>query len=484
MLLVLWLRSSGVVTSIWAGMAVGVAASFLASYAGARFWKTRDDSRDILFSDLMPWGWLQRWRTERRLLAATDLLGLTTRRSQAIPDGILTGDQKARLLTRLGAGLESRDPYTYGHSRRVARHASNIAKRMGLSGAEVAKIRAAGAMHDVGKVETPIAVLHKEGRLTDEEYAIIQRHPVDGAEMVSTLYDAELTAMVRHHHERLDGTGYPDQLAGDAIPIGARILAVADTFDAVTSTRPYRRANAHKKALDILVAEAGTQLDPDAVHAFCSCYSGSRPLACWTILVNGRPRVTAWLGGGVAPANAATAANAIIGVATAAAVGVAVAVVPLAGLSVDSSRALADSSVSHPPTKARSRAQDPAHQTFRSKTPGSRAAHEPADRPGRRKAHVRRTETGKGQGGSQAKNSAQAGSAGSEQLPPTAEDKGNAQEKVKVKDNGTGQGNSTGKPVKVKDKGSGSGQAPGVAQGKGKPATEKAPKTEKPPKKT
>jgi len=321
MLLVFYLRKSGVVTSVWTGTLVAVAASLLASHAGGAFWKTRTDSRDILFSDLMPWGWIQRWRAERRLTAAADLLGLTTGRPHAIADGRLTDEQKAGLLTQLTSSLEARDPYTHGHSRRVARHASNIATRMGLARDEVAKIRAAGAMHDVGKVETPIAVLHKEGKLTDQEYAVIKRHPVDGAEMVSTLRDDELTAMVRHHHERLDGEGYPDGLAGDAIPIGARILAVADTFDAITSTRPYRHAHAHKKALDILAADAGTQLDPDAVRAFCSCYSGRRPLTYWTLLANARPRLLSWFGAGLAPAKAATMGTVMATAATVAAVG-------------------------------------------------------------------------------------------------------------------------------------------------------------------
>ena len=331
MLLVFWLRRSGVVTSVWATTAIGVTVSLLASYAGGAFWKKRTDSRDMLFSDLMLWGWVQRWRSERRLSAAADLLGLTTGQPQAISGGRLTNEQKAGLLTHLTSGLEARDPYTHGHSRRVARHASSIAKRMGLPRDEVAKIRAAGAMHDVGKVETPITVLHKEGKLTDGEYAIIKRHPVDGAKMVSTLRDDELTAMVRHHHERLDGTGYPDRLAGEAIPIGARILAVADTFDAITSTRPYRHAHAHSKALDILAADAGTQLDPDAVRAFCSCYSGRRPLAYWTVLANARPRLAPWLGSGLAPAKAATMANVMVAAATVAAVGGAVAG-PVAGV--------------------------------------------------------------------------------------------------------------------------------------------------------
>jgi len=363
LLLVFWLRRSGTVSSVWTGAVIGVVASFLASYAGGALWKTRPHSRDILFSELMLWGWVQRWRSERRLSAAADLLGLTTGRPQAISGGRLTNDQKAGLLTQLTSGLEARDPYTHGHSRRVARHAANIAKRMGLSRREVAKIRAAGAMHDVGKVETPIAVLHKEGRLNDEEYAIIKRHPVDGAAMVSTLDDHELTAMVRHHHERLDGTGYPDRLAGEAIPIGSRILAVADTFDAITSTRPYRHAHAHKKALDILAADAGTQLDPDAVRAFCDCYSGRRPLAYWTILVNARPRVAALLGGGLGPANAATVGNVVATAATAAAVGSA-ALSPLVEAPSDS-QAIAEVAAAPAPSKTRSRPSPPAPRPSR-----------------------------------------------------------------------------------------------------------------------
>ncbi len=383
MLLVLWLRRSGVVTSVWAGMAIAVGASLLASYAGGAFWKTRAYSRDILFSDLMLWGWVQRWRAERRLTAAADLLGLTTGRPQAIPGGHLTNEQKAGLLTQLTSGLEAQDAYTPGHSRRVARHASNIAKRMGLSREEVAKIRAAGAMHDVGKVDTPIAVLHKEGKLTDGEYAVIKRHPVDGAAMVSTLGDDELTAMVRHHHERLDGTGYPDRLAGDAIPIGARILAVADTFDAITSTRPYRHAHAHKKALDILAAEAGTQLDADAVRAFCGCYSGRRPLTYWTMLANARPRLASSLGSGLAPAKAATVANIVATAGTAAVIGASVlGVAAKAGAlpSPSEPRSQRQASTLHAPkqtapkpTRPQRRGQRPVKDSGREKARSSRA---------------------------------------------------------------------------------------------------------------
>ena len=322
-LFVLWLRESGAVESMWVALAIGVVMSLAASQVGAAIWKSKANS-DLLFNELMLWGWVQRFRSERRLAAATDLLGLSVGRPSAITGGQLSSEQKKQLLTELTSSLESSDPYTHGHSRRVARHAANIAKQMGLPGGEIAKIRAAGAMHDVGKVETPTAVLHKAGRLSDEEFDIVKRHPVDGADMVAILDDEELTAIVRHHHERMDGTGYPDGLAGDEIPLGARILAVADTFDAITSTRPYRQANPHKKALDILETEAGTQLDPVAVKAFLECYSGMKPVAFWAVLINARPRVSASLGQVFSPV---TGTNVMATTAAAAAVG-AVAVGP------------------------------------------------------------------------------------------------------------------------------------------------------------
>src|SRR5690348_4668252 len=137
------------------------------------------------------------------------------------------------MLTELAEALEAGDPYTRNHSRRVARYASMVAERLGLSAEEVDRIRTAAMVHDVGKVRTPIEVLHKPGRLTEEEYAIIKAHPVDGAHLVEALGDDRLTAIVRHHHERLDGRGYPDGLSGEEIPLGARIIAVADTFDAI-----------------------------------------------------------------------------------------------------------------------------------------------------------------------------------------------------------------------------------------------------------
>ena len=235
-----------------------------------------------------------------------------------------TGAQ-AEALEKLSAALEATDPYTHGHSRRVARHCWMIAKRMGLDSETVDRVRTAASLHDVGKVYTPPEVLRKPGRLTDEEFDVIKRHPVDGAELVKALGDDELISIVRHHHERLDGTGYPDRLVGEQIPIGARIISVADTFDAITSARPYRPARAHKKALDILKYEAGTQLDPGVVKAFCAIYSGRRPLALWASFTSLPSQVFSWLGAGAA--TAASAAQ-VAAVAAAAAVGVTAAMTP------------------------------------------------------------------------------------------------------------------------------------------------------------
>jgi putative nucleotidyltransferase with HDIG domain len=292
------LRASGTVASPVLLVGLGTALSIAASYAGAAFWATRAGANDTVFADLMLWGWLRRWRMERRLASAVRLLELRSG-SGGDPPAELSQRRRARLLEQLASALEARDPDTHGHSRRVARHAGVIAKRMGLPREEVARIRTAAAIHDVGKVEMPAEIVNKPGPLSDAEFEVIKRHVVVGARMVAGLGDEELTRIVRHHHERLDGRGYPDGLAGDRIPLGARIVAVADTFDAVTSTRPYRPARRHKEALELLAAEAGTQLDPDAVRSFRSYYSGLRPVALWALLLNGPRQLLASLGGKV-----------------------------------------------------------------------------------------------------------------------------------------------------------------------------------------
>ncbi|HET9119134.1 MAG TPA: HD-GYP domain-containing protein [Solirubrobacterales bacterium] len=280
------LRASGVVMSMPLLVAIGILASLALAAVGRFYWESRPRRSDLTFSELMIWGFLRRWKVERRLSNARELLGLS-RRAPVGDAKDLTAQKKVKLLEQLAGALESRDPYTHGHSRRVARHAALIAKTMAVPRAERVKIRAAAAVHDIGKIDTPREILNKPGRLTDEEFGVIKLHPGRGAEMMLERgLDPELAEIVAHHHERIDGTGYPDGLASEEIPLGSRIIAVADTFDALVSNRPYRAPYTHRRAIAVLQQESGKQLDDDAVRAFCRNYSGFRPLAAWALITN------------------------------------------------------------------------------------------------------------------------------------------------------------------------------------------------------
>lgn len=180
-------------------------------------------------------------------------------------------------LDRLTAGLDARMPGSFGHSRRVARLAASTAKELGLPGEQVTRVRRAGALHDIGKVEVPAEIINTPGPLGDDEFEVVKRHAAAGGRMVArSTGDEELAEMVRHHHERYDGSGYPDGLAGDEISVGARVVAVADTFDAATSPRPYHPAMSPREALALLCRESGGQFDPRVISAFRRRYSGLR----------------------------------------------------------------------------------------------------------------------------------------------------------------------------------------------------------------
>jgi len=165
--------------------------------------------------------------------------------------------------------LEVRDLYTQRHSARVAKYAHMIAGEMGCSEEELDVINFAGSLHDIGKIGIRDDILLKPGRLTAEEYEKIKEHPVIGADIISKLglWDREME-IIRHHHERHDGKGYPDGLAGDQIPKLARIMAVADCYDAMASDRAYRKKMDKKDVLETIMRNSGTQFDPEAVDAF------------------------------------------------------------------------------------------------------------------------------------------------------------------------------------------------------------------------
>ncbi|HXE56855.1 MAG TPA: HD domain-containing phosphohydrolase [Gemmatimonadales bacterium] len=170
----------------------------------------------------------------------------------------------------LARALEAKDAYTRGHSVRVSRYAAEIATELGVRSNAVEEIRIGGELHDIGKIGVREAVLDKPGRLTLEEYHQITEHPMLGERMLMPLArrSPAVLRIVRSHHERMDGRGFPDGLVGARIPFEARIVAVADAFDAMTSRRPYRPARPAAEALEELRRGAGSQFDPDVVAAF------------------------------------------------------------------------------------------------------------------------------------------------------------------------------------------------------------------------
>ncbi|MEP6729284.1 MAG: HD-GYP domain-containing protein [bacterium] len=168
------------------------------------------------------------------------------------------------LLELMVKSIEARDPYTSGHSRRVKEYAIKIARLLGLPATEVEKIGTAALLHDVGKIYDKYApILAKEERLTPEEWAVIKEHPEDGAQLIATMTRLrELVPAVRHHHENWDGTGYPRGLKQEAIPIASRIIMFADTFDAMTTERPYRGSLGEDVVRAEIIRCRGRQFDP------------------------------------------------------------------------------------------------------------------------------------------------------------------------------------------------------------------------------
>lgn len=174
-----------------------------------------------------------------------------------------------QLLTIVANLIDAKDPYTGGHSRRVAMLAVSVADQMGLDEHLRRQLWAVGYLHDLGKVAVPLRVLAKTDRLTDDEFAFIRAHPGDGAKILEEIPTLQhLTTGVRYHHERWDGRGYPEGLSGDRIPLVARIMAVCDAFDAMTSKRAYRDSLGSDYARSEVEREAGTQFGPAVAEAF------------------------------------------------------------------------------------------------------------------------------------------------------------------------------------------------------------------------
>lgn len=177
-------------------------------------------------------------------------------------------------LRAMCGAIDARDRYTHGHSERVAAMAFQLARQLGISTNACHEIYLAGLLHDIGKIGTPDAVLLKEGALTEEEFAVIRRHPEIGYRIVERLSELSFALPgILHHHERWDGGGYPHGLAGESTPLMARILSVADAFDAMTSSRVYRKAMPLSRALAIIDGGRGVQWDAAIVDCLTACVS-------------------------------------------------------------------------------------------------------------------------------------------------------------------------------------------------------------------
>src|SRR6266705_502548 len=182
-------------------------------------------------------------------------------------------------LEALVNALEAKDPYMRGHSARVADLSATIAHELGIPEEEVEHVRVAGRLHDIGKIGTRESVLNKQGALTPEEFEHVKQHVIIGSQILAPLtHLGDIIPAVRHHHERFDGTGYPDGLRGEAIPLSARILGAAEVYDALTTSRAYQEKMTPDKAIGRIADLAGTVLDPAVFDALSSVVARRRTL--------------------------------------------------------------------------------------------------------------------------------------------------------------------------------------------------------------
>jgi putative nucleotidyltransferase with HDIG domain len=210
--------------------------------------------------------------SDNQVIREVTRLNSVLRRKASENGRLLQGMREIFLDTirALATAIEAKDPYTRGHSERVARVSVALARELGMADDEIKAVHVASILHDVGKIGTDGAILAKPGALTRGEYREIQRHPRTSYEIISEIRFPypDVALIARHHHERVDGSGYPDGRRGDQIPIGARIIAVADAFDAMVSDRPYRRGLPLRQALDEIRRCRSRQFDPVVAGAF------------------------------------------------------------------------------------------------------------------------------------------------------------------------------------------------------------------------
>lgn len=224
------------------------------------------------------------WSLVRRSLAAKKIREVVSEleTARAVPPTI---DQPIWPLRQLASALDRKDRYTSGHCKRVESQATRLAIELELDAGDVEDLRLAAALHDVGKIDVPTEILNKPGELTEQEFEIVRTHPTVGARMIGPAVTGRVMDAVLHHHERWDGAGYPNGVAGPDIPLFSRVIAVIDAYDAMTSERPYRSAMSHDRAIDVLKHNSGSQFDPQMVDLFVETFEHqARGVGAWALL--------------------------------------------------------------------------------------------------------------------------------------------------------------------------------------------------------
>lgn len=247
---------------------VSIVAITAAIVIGAQIWKTQPESTGFAFGDLMVWSWRRRKRAERSLRRNATTLGFD-RAGTAVDDPTTSLEERTWALHDIARAMDAKSYYTLGHSERVAGHALNIAEALDLSAEETETLVTAAELHDVGNIALSDEVLFKADDLDPAERVQVEQHVGVGAALAGAAgFGDDVVDAIRHHHEEFDGTGYPARLMGDSIPRAARIVAIAEAYDALTSTRPYRNGMTGAAAVDVLRTESGTRFDPALVETF------------------------------------------------------------------------------------------------------------------------------------------------------------------------------------------------------------------------
>ncbi|MDP9068363.1 MAG: HD domain-containing protein [Actinomycetota bacterium] len=263
---------------------------------GTRLWERHHLSSIFSFGDLMLWNWVARHRAEARLVRNTQLLGFD-RAGRYQGDAIAQEpSERLELLAEIADALDAKSSYTVDHTDRVERLARDMGEALGLSDEHLKKLSTAAFLHDIGNIRIPEHILRKQEELTEDDKKTVESHALLGAMMAYEVVSRDVADGILHHHERWDGNGYPNGKTGAEIPIYARIIAVAEAYDAMTSTRPHRQSGSPTGAVETLELEAGAAFDPLVVEALKVVIP--KPLAVFDkmpTLAALRPRLREWM---------------------------------------------------------------------------------------------------------------------------------------------------------------------------------------------